>query len=91
MHKPISFEEVNHRSKKALLEDARRSLPAEGYLRLWQIVGGKGCPAILPISKSSFWAGVREGRFPQPVKLGKRTTAWKIIDIRKLIDGDGRP
>ena len=91
MHKPISFEEVNHRSKKALLEDARRSLPAEGCLRLWQIVGGKGCPAILPISKSSFWAGVREGRFPQPVKLGKRTTAWKIIDIRKLIDGDGRP
>ena len=91
MHKPISFEEVNHRSKKVLLEDARRSLPAEGYLRLWQIVGGKGCPAILPISKSSFWAGVREGRFPQPVKLGKRTTAWKIIDIRKLIDWDGRP
>jgi len=91
MHKPISFEEVNHRSKKVLLEDARRSLPAEGYLRLWQIVGGKGCPAIIPVSRSNWLQGVKEGRFPRAYKLGMRTTAWKIIDIRKLIDGDGRP
>jgi predicted DNA-binding transcriptional regulator AlpA len=88
MHKPISFEEINHRSKKSLFEDARRNLPAEGYLRLWQIVGVKGCPAILPISKSSFWAGVREGRFPQPIKLGKRTTCWRVRDIRALIESE---
>jgi len=91
MHKPISFEEVNHRPKKALLEDARRSLPVEGYLRLWQIVGGKGCPAILPISKSSFWAGVREGRFPKPVKLGKRTTCWRVSEIRQLFESEAIP
>ena len=61
-------------------------LPIEGFLRLNQIIGSKTMPAIIPISKSSWWAGVKEGRFPQPVKLGKRTTAWRIADIRLLIE-----
>jgi predicted DNA-binding transcriptional regulator AlpA len=61
-------------------------LPKEGFLRLNQIVGSKTTPAIIPISKSSWWAGVKEGRFPQPVKLGKRTTVWRISDIRLLIE-----
>ena len=60
--------------------------PIEGFLRLNQIVGNKTTPAIIPISKSSWWAGVKEGRFPQPVKLGKRTTVWRISDIRFLIE-----
>jgi predicted DNA-binding transcriptional regulator AlpA len=60
--------------------------PIEGFLRLNQIVGNKTTPAIIPISKSSWWAGVKEGRFPQPVKLGKRTTVWKTSDIRLLIE-----
>jgi len=64
------------------------NLPAEGFLRLNQIVGGKGVPAIIPVSRSSWWAGVREGRFPKPVKLGKRTTAWRVTDIRALIEKD---
>jgi prophage regulatory protein len=61
-------------------------LPSEGFLRLNQIVGNKTTPAIIPISKSSWWAGVKEGRFPQPVKLSKRTTVWRISDIRSLIE-----
>jgi predicted DNA-binding transcriptional regulator AlpA len=62
------------------------NLPTEGFLRLNQIIGSKTTPAIIPISKSSWWAGVKEGRFPQPVKLGKRTTVWRISDIRHLIE-----
>jgi prophage regulatory protein len=62
------------------------NLPIEGFLRLNQIIGSKTMPAIIPISKSSWWAGVKEGRFPQPIKLGKRTTAWRISDIRLLIE-----
>jgi prophage regulatory protein len=85
MHKPISFEEVNHRSKKVLLEDARRSLPAEGYLRLWQILGGKGYPAIIPISKSSWFDGIRRGIYPAPIRLGRRTSVWPVESIRALI------
>ncbi|WP_225413890.1 helix-turn-helix transcriptional regulator [Stigmatella hybrida] len=45
-------------------------------------------PAILkliPVSRSTWWAGVRSGRFPQPIKLGPRITAWRAEDIATLI------
>ena len=63
------------------------TLPGEGFLRLRQIIGDKTNPAIIPISRSNFLAGVKEGRFPKPIKLGKRTTAWRVSDIRVLIEG----
>ncbi len=64
-------------------------LPETGFLRLRQIIGDKKTnPAIIPVSRSTWWAGVREGRFPKSVKLGKRTTAWKVADIRRLIEGE---
>jgi prophage regulatory protein len=28
---------------------------------------------------------VKDGRFPKPVKLGPRITAWRVEDIRELI------
>lgn len=46
-------------------------------------------PAVLqvvPIPKSSWWRGVAEGRFPKPIKLGPRTSAWLASDIKALID-----
>ena len=46
-----------------------------------------GIPAILPISKSAWYVGVRDGRYPKPVKLGPCTTAWRIEDVRALLEG----
>jgi len=68
-----------------------KQLPETGYLRLAQIVGDKkaGLPAIIPISKSTWWAGVKSGIYPKPVKLSKRCTAWRIEDIRSLIEKVG--
>ena len=43
-------------------------------------------PGVLPISRSKWWIGVRNGTYPQPVKLGPNTTAWRVEDIRDLID-----
>ena len=68
------------------------ALPETGYLRLNQIIGkpetksSPALPPIIPVSRSTRWAGVKSGRFPQPVKLGPRTTAWRIEDIRRLIE-----
>ena len=65
-------------------------LPSTGYLRLPQIVGNAKAepptPALIPVSKSTWWDGVKSGRFPKPVKLSARTTAWRVEDIRALID-----
>lgn len=62
-------------------------LPETGFLRLPQIIGDakRGIPAVIPVSKSTWWEGCRNGRYPKPVKLGPRTTAWNVADIRALI------
>ena len=67
------------------------SLPTTGFVRLLQIVGNPESnppiPAIIPVSKSTWWAGVASGRYPKPVKsLGLRITAWRVEDIRALIE-----
>ena len=62
-------------------------LPETGFLRLSQIIGNpaKGIPPLIPVKKSTWWAGVKTGRFPQPVKLGPRVTAWRVEDLRSFI------
>ena len=54
-------------------------LPETGFLRLPQVL------KVFPVSKSTWWAGVKEGRYPQPVKLSPKMTAWRVEDIRALI------
>ena len=56
------------------------ALPSVGYVRLPQIL------EIFPISKSAWWEGCRNGVFPKPVKLGPRTSAWRVEDIRALME-----
>jgi predicted DNA-binding transcriptional regulator AlpA len=57
-----------------------RQLPETGFIRLRDIL------RLIPISKSSWWAGVKSGRYPQSVKLGPHTTAWRVEEIRRLIE-----
>lgn len=72
--------------------EQKSSLPETGFLRLPQIIGRPATktepaiPAIFPVCKSTWWAGVRAGRYPQPVKLGDRITAWRVEEIRDLIE-----
>ncbi len=56
-----------------------RPLPQEGFVRLPQVLH------VLGIGKTSFWEGIKTGRFPAPVKLGPRTAVWRVEDIRNLI------
>jgi prophage regulatory protein len=69
-------------------------LPETGYLRLPQIIGDRNAkppiPAVIPVSKSTWWEGVKTGRYPKPVKLGPRITAWRVEDIRALIEQAAR-
>jgi prophage regulatory protein len=58
-------------------------LPAIGFVRLPQIIRPLG---PIPVSKSTWWEGVKNGRFPKPVKLGPRITAWRVEQIRALIE-----
>ena len=63
----------------------KKELPVIGFLRLPQIL------EIIPVSKSAWWQGCKDGRFPKPVKLGPKTTAWRAEDIATLIERIGSP
>ncbi len=65
------------------LEHIKDNLPPSGFVRLNCILAPQG---PIPVGRSTWWAGVKTGRFPKPVKLGPRTTVWKVEDIRKLIE-----
>ncbi len=67
------------------------SLPQAGYLRLPQIVGDRkrGIPAIFPVSRSTWFAGVKSGKYPQSVKLSERCVAWRVEDIKALLNQHG--
>ncbi len=59
-----------------------QSLPQSGFVRLKAILGPTG---PIPISRSAWWAGVKAGHFPRPVKLSARVSAWRVEDIRDLV------
>lgn len=67
-------------------------IPETGFLRLSQIIGNPKAkppiPAYIPVSRSTWWNGVRLGRFPKPLKLGPRTTVWRVEDIRAIGNGE---
>jgi predicted DNA-binding transcriptional regulator AlpA len=54
-------------------------IPETGFLRLSQVL------TFIPVGKTCWWNGVKSGRFPKPVKLSERCTAWRAEDIRDLI------
>ena len=65
------------------------ALPDAGFMRLSQIVGDPKAtppvPPVIPVSRSTWWNGVKSGLYPKPVKLGPGVTAWRVEDIRELI------
>jgi len=58
---------------------AQNTLPETGFLRLPEVL------KYIPVGKTSWWNGVRVGKYPKSVKLGKRITGWRVEDIRALI------
>jgi len=60
------------------MENHKRS---SGFIRERQLIGGAS-PRI-PIVHSTLWRWIAEGRFPKPVSLGPRTTAWPVEAIEE--------
>jgi predicted DNA-binding transcriptional regulator AlpA len=56
------------------------TIPEIGFVRLPEVL------TVIPVGKTCWWEGVKSGRFPKPVKLSARCTAWRAEDIRKLIE-----
>jgi predicted DNA-binding transcriptional regulator AlpA len=59
----------------------KTELPETGLVRLSTIL------AVIPVSKSTFYAWIAAGKVPRPVRLGSRISAWRVEDIRALLNG----
>ncbi|WP_442782289.1 helix-turn-helix transcriptional regulator [Collimonas fungivorans] len=51
------------------------------YIRQKQLI-----PGIVPISAATLWRWVAAGKFPAPIKLGERVTAWLSVDVQRWLD-----
>ena len=56
--------------------------PTDMLVRIDKIVGPEG---LIPISRSAFYQGIKEGIYPKPVRLGKRTSAWRMSELMLII------
>src|SRR3954451_23649447 len=61
-----------------------KPLPEAGLLRLSHILAPRG---PIPVSRSTWYAWVASGKVSKPQKLGPRISAWRVEDIRALIEG----
>jgi prophage regulatory protein len=55
------------------------TIPETGFVRLPQIL------EVIPVGKTCWWEGVKSGRYPKPLKISARCTAWRAEDIHNLI------
>lgn len=66
----------------------RIDLDQQGFLRLEDVL------TLIPVSRATWYAGVKDGVYPSSVQIGKRAVAWRTQDIKALIDrlsGTGAP
>jgi prophage regulatory protein len=79
--------------KKGNSMQNNNTVQSVGFYRLPDIIGNaKANPpikALYPVSRSTWFEGVRTGRYPKPVKLSERCSAWRIEDIHNLITNMG--
>lgn len=58
---------------------------SERLLRLQQVLAPEG---PIPVSRSTWWRGIKDGRFPRPVHIGQRLRVWRESEILALINND---
>lgn len=63
-------------------QDNRDGLPVAGFVRQRSLIAPEG---PIPISKSALWDWIARGRFPRPIHLGARVTAWRVEDVRRFL------
>jgi|AntAceMinimDraft_1070359.scaffolds.fasta_scaffold02392_3 predicted DNA-binding transcriptional regulator AlpA len=75
---------MNHRIPTGLLV-AFDKLPDSAFVRLNQLLS----TSVIPFSAATAWRRVREGTFPQPVRVSPQVTAWRVGEIRQWLKCPG--
>jgi len=66
------------------------AMQQEALLRLQQVIGDPKAnppiPALIPVGKTAWYAGMKRGVFPKPIKLSSRVAVWRLSDIQAIIN-----
>ena len=60
------------------------TIQIQGFIRERQLR-----PGVIPVAHSVLWKWVKEGKFPQPIKLSERVTVWRLADVQEWLDSKG--
>lgn len=60
-------------------------LPDSSMLNIKEVL------AVVRISRSSWYAGIKDGKYPAPVHIGPASPRWKLGDVRKVTEGTYKP
>ncbi len=66
----------------------QKTLPAEGFVKISVLINDSKGAGVMGIGRTSWLDGVKKGRFPAPVKIG-RSTLWRVDDVRRTITNIG--
>ena len=66
--------------KKPIRQAPSVSLEGDGYLRLEDVL------TVYPVSRSAWYEGIKQGIYPAPVPLGRRSVGWSRAAIRALVE-----
>ena len=54
-----------------------------GFIRISHIIGDakKGIPPRIPVSRATWYAGIKSGKYPKPIRLSEGVSVWRVADI----------
>ena len=57
------------------------------YLRIYEIIGcrKRGIKPLIPVGRTTWWKGIKSGKYPKPVMLSDRTNGWRYDKIELLL------
>lgn len=74
------------RGKTDHVGNAYYHVPITGFARLPDVIGDRrnGIPPFIPVSRTEWFRGIQQGRFPQGLKLGVKTRVWTWESLHTL-------
>jgi len=76
----MTTHEINpSKTKKQRRTFIAHPLPEKGLVRLPSIL------AVYPVSRTGIYDRIKAGKFPAPVKIGPRSIAWRVEEVREVL------
>jgi len=68
------------------MEISMQKITHSGFLPLSWIIGNasKGIQHLIPVSRATWYAGIKSGKFPKPIRLSEGVSVWRTSDIDTL-------